>query len=71
MHRLQIFDYEGYANCEHIRSYRPKANCKERILHEAAANLINEAEKPFVIFGQRVILGKAEKEFKAFIGKIG
>ena len=36
-----------------------------------AAKLINEAEKPFVIFGQGVILGKAEKEFKAFIEKAG
>ena len=31
---------------------------------QQAAELINEAEKPFVIFGQGVILGKAEKEFK-------
>jgi acetolactate synthase-1/2/3 large subunit len=33
--------------------------------------LINEAKKPFVIFGQGVILGKAENEFKAFIEKGG
>ena len=38
---------------------------------EEAAKLINEAKKPFVIFGQGVILGKAEKEFKAFIEKGG
>ena len=36
-----------------------------------AAKLINEAEKPFVIFGQGVILGKAEKEFQRFIEKAG
>ena len=34
---------------------------------EKAAELINQAERPFVIFGQGVILGKAEKEFAAFI----
>jgi acetolactate synthase-1/2/3 large subunit len=31
--------------------------------------LINEAKKPFVIFGQGIILGHAEKEFAAFIEK--
>jgi acetolactate synthase-1/2/3 large subunit len=38
---------------------------------EEAAKLINEAKRPFVIFGQGIILGKAEKEFKAFIEKGG
>ena len=38
---------------------------------EEAARLINAAEKPFVIFGQGVILGGAENEFKAFIEKGG
>ncbi len=33
--------------------------------------LINSAEKPFIIFGQGVILGKAEKEFQKFIEKSG
>jgi acetolactate synthase-1/2/3 large subunit len=36
---------------------------------EEAARLINNAEKPFVIWGQGVILGKAEKEFQQFIEK--
>jgi acetolactate synthase-1/2/3 large subunit len=38
---------------------------------EEAAALINKAERPFVIFGQGVILGNAENEFKAFIEKAG
>jgi acetolactate synthase-1/2/3 large subunit len=38
---------------------------------EEAAKLINEAKRPFVIFGQGVILGGAENEFKAFIEKGG
>ncbi|WP_438945158.1 thiamine pyrophosphate-binding protein, partial [Sediminibacterium sp.] len=62
--------YEGYTRCNHIRSYRPKPIVRKEYL-EAAAKLINEAKKPFVIFGQGVILGKAEKEFKAFIEKAG
>src|SRR6478735_2180743 len=60
--QLQKFGYEGYTKCNHIRSYRPKPIVRPEYIEEAA-RLINEAEKPFVIFGQGVILGKAEKEF--------
>jgi len=66
--QLQKFDYEGYVKCNHIRSYRPKPIIRKEYIEEAAA-LINAAKKPFVIFGQGVILGKAEKEFIAFIEK--
>jgi len=68
--QLQIFDYKGYEKCEHIRSYRPKPIVRKEYV-EKAAQLINEAERPFVIFGQGVILGKAEKEFQKFIEKAG
>jgi acetolactate synthase-1/2/3 large subunit len=68
--QIQKFDYEGYTKCDHIRSYRPKPIVRKEYVEEAA-KLINEAKKPFVIFGQGVILGKAEKEFKAFIEKGG
>ncbi len=68
--QLQMFDYAGYTPCNHIRSYRPKPIVRKEYI-EQAAELINNAKKPFVIFGQGVILGKAEKEFKAFIEKGG
>jgi len=68
--QLQKFDYEGYTKCDHIRSYRPKPIVRKEYVAEAA-KLINEAEKPFIIFGQGVILGKAEKEFKKFVEKSG
>lgn len=68
--QLQKFSYTGYQKCNHIRSYRPKPIVRKEYIEQAAA-LINEAKKPFVIFGQGVILGKAEKEFKAFIEKTG
>jgi acetolactate synthase I/II/III large subunit len=68
--QLQKFDYEGYKKCDHIRSYRPKPIVRAAYV-EQAAELINKAERPFVIFGQGVILGKAEKEFAAFIEKTG
>jgi acetolactate synthase-1/2/3 large subunit len=68
--QLQKFDYEGYTKCDHVRSYRPKPIVRKEYIAEAA-KLINEAEKPFVIFGQGVILGKAENEFIKFIEKAG
>ncbi|HWB25012.1 MAG TPA: biosynthetic-type acetolactate synthase large subunit [Chitinophagaceae bacterium] len=68
--QIQKFDYEGYTPCNHIRSYRPKPIVRKEYIQEAA-KLINEAQRPFVIFGQGVILGGAEKEFKAFIEKGG
>ncbi|MEO5783600.1 MAG: biosynthetic-type acetolactate synthase large subunit [Ginsengibacter sp.] len=68
--QLQKFNYEGYKKCDHIRSYRPKPIVRKKYIEEAA-KLINTAEKPFVIFGQGVILGKAEKEFQNFIEKAG
>lgn len=68
--QLQEFEYAGYKKCNHIRSYRPTPIVRKEYV-EAAAKLINEAKRPFVIFGQGVILGKAEKEFKTFIEKAG
>jgi acetolactate synthase-1/2/3 large subunit len=68
--QLDKFVYEGYQRCEHIRSYRPKPVIRKEYIEEAA-KLINEAEKPFILWGQGIILGKAEKEFTAFIEKSG
>ena len=68
--QLQKFDFEGYKKSDHIRSYRPKPIVRKKYVEEAA-KLINSAKRPFVIFGQGVILGKAENEFKQFIEKGG
>ncbi len=68
--QIQKFNFKGYTPCNHIRSYRPKPNIRPQYIKEAA-QLINEAKKPFVLFGQGVILGNAEQEFKAFVEKSG
>lgn len=68
--QLQLFEYPGYRPCIHVRSYRPKPTVRLEYIEKAAA-LINQAKKPFVIFGQGVLLGNAEKEFLAFIEKAG
>ncbi|HEY1060833.1 MAG TPA: biosynthetic-type acetolactate synthase large subunit [Daejeonella sp.] len=68
--QIQKFDYSGYTPCNHIRSYRPKPLIRNEYIEQAAA-LINQAKKPFVLWGQGVILGEAELEFKAFVEKSG
>ena len=68
--QIQKFDFEGYVKCNHIRSYRPKPIVRMQYVQEAA-ELINQAKKPFILWGQGVILGGAEQEFKAFIEKSG
>ena len=68
--QLQLFEYIGYRPCIHVRSYRPEPIVRMEYI-EKAATIINNAKKPFVIFGQGVILGNAEKEFINFIEKAG
>jgi len=68
--QIQKFEYKGYTPCNHIRSYRPKPIVRKQYVEEAAA-LINQAKKPFILWGQGVILGEAEKEFKTFVEKSG
>jgi acetolactate synthase-1/2/3 large subunit len=68
--QLQKFDYPGYTTCNHVRSYRPKPIIRKEYI-DAAVALINDAKKPMIIFGQGVILGTAEKEFKKFVEKSG
>jgi len=68
--QIQSFSFMGYEKCRHIRSYRPKPIIRKEYIQQAAA-LIDVAERPLIIFGQGVILGKAEAEFKAFLEKSG
>jgi acetolactate synthase-1/2/3 large subunit len=68
--QIQKFNYKGYTPCNHIRSYRPKPIVRPQYIQEAA-ELINQAKKPFILWGQGVILGSAEQEFKDFVEKSG
>ena len=68
--QIQKFDFAGYTPCNHIRSYRPKPIIRKEYVQKAA-DLINSAKKPFILWGQGVILGEAEKEFKTFVEKSG
>jgi acetolactate synthase I/II/III large subunit len=60
----------SYKKCTGIRSYHPKPVLNLQKLQEAA-DLINNAKKPYIIFGQGVILSEAEEQLKSFIEKSG
>ena len=60
----------SYKKCNGIRSYTPTAKLSNKSIEEAL-ELINQAKKPFVVWGQGVILGNAENELKTFLEKSG
>ncbi len=62
-------DY-SYKKCSSIRSYIPKPTVQLQQLADAA-EIINNAKKPMIVFGQGIILGEAEDELRAFIEKTG
>ena len=62
-------DY-SYKKCEVIQSYVPRPKLQADQV-QAAADLINSAERPFIVFGQGVILSEAEETFKTFVEKTG
>ncbi len=59
-----------YQKCNGVRSYKAVPDTNPKSI-EAAAKLINEAQKPMIVFGQGVILGNAEEELKNLIEKSG
>ena len=68
--QFEILDSFNYKKTETIRSYKPIPHYDNDSIIEAS-KLINNSKKPFVVFGQGVILGNAEEQFKSFIEKAG
>lgn len=67
--QFEQLEYSQYS-FKGLRSYQPKSKLNMQKVAEAA-ELINAAKKPFVLFGQGVLLSQAEEAFKAFIEKAG
>ncbi|HNR75191.1 MAG TPA: thiamine pyrophosphate-binding protein, partial [Cyclobacteriaceae bacterium] len=64
---IEEFEYEA---CRNVRTYKPKPVLQiEQI--EAAAALINQAKKPYLLVGQGVLLSGASAELKVFVEKTG
>ena len=60
----------SYKRINGIRSYKPTPIINMHKIRQAA-DLINMAKKPLIVWGQGVILGNAEKEFTELIEKSG
>lgn len=60
----------AYRKCERIRTYHPKPELFFPAI-ESAADLINAAQRPFILAGQGVLLSGAVDELRAFSGKTG
>jgi len=60
----------NYVPCLSIRSYKPYPKVEPESIAKAA-ELINNAKKPLVLYGQGVIIGKAEEELVKFLDKTG
>jgi acetolactate synthase-1/2/3 large subunit len=66
----EMIEEAEYEKCSHIRTYRPKPELKLSEV-EAAAKLINEAKRPYILAGQGILLSGASEELKAFSEKTG
>ena len=65
--QTEMVDYEP-VNIDFIRSYDPIPDT-DRVELQHAADLINVAERPFVLVGQGVELGNAQEELRTFLEK--
>ncbi len=66
----ELFEFAEYKKCESIRTYKPKPPLQINEV-EAAAALINQAKKPYILAGQGILLSGASKELIAFSEKTG
>ena len=67
--QINSLDYK-YTPCKKIRSYHPMPALDKEKLQEAA-DLINNAERPYLLMGQGVLLSGAEKELRDLVEKTG
>lgn len=66
----ELIEESQYKPCQSIRTYKPTPLLQPDQL-EAAAELINKAERPYLLVGQGVLLSGASKELIAFVEKTG
>ncbi len=66
----EVLDEFEYAKCDNVRTYNPKPQLQLSQIEEAA-ELINNAKKPYLLAGQGVLLSGATDELIAFSEKTG
>lgn len=67
--QFELLDFD-YKKCTELRSYVPQPTAEISKI-EQAANLINNAKRPYILFGQGVLLSNAEAELKELVEKAG
>jgi len=67
--QFEEFDF-SYEKCTGVRSYTANPKSDDRAIANAA-ELINGAKKPLIVWGQGVILSRAEEELKQVVEKAG
>ncbi|MEL7498135.1 MAG: biosynthetic-type acetolactate synthase large subunit [Planctomycetota bacterium] len=60
----------SYEKCTVVNSYVPRPSIDAEAIQQAA-DLINQAERPFILFGQGIILSEAEAIFQQLVEKTG
>jgi acetolactate synthase I/II/III large subunit len=68
--QVEMFEWEGYKRNPSVRSYFPNPKPKAVDL-QAAADLINKAEKPYILAGHGIQIADAEAIFRQFVEKTG
>jgi acetolactate synthase-1/2/3 large subunit len=66
----ELIEETEYKPCLNIRTYKPTPVLQYDDV-EAAAKLINEAKRPYLLVGQGVLLSGATRELIAFVEKTG
>lgn len=60
----------SYSPCTSLKTYKPNYHPAPELV-DKAARWINTAKKPLLLFGQGVVLSKAEEELKMFVERTG
>lgn len=66
--QIEQMEWKDYKKCNYIRSYIPYPEVQEADV-AAAADMINNSERPLLVVGHGVELAKAEKELEALAEK--
>ena len=67
--QFELMEFK-YSKCTFLRSYKPVPDFSINKIKNAS-ELINKSKKPLIVWGQGVILGNAENEFKDLVEKTG
>ncbi len=68
--QVEMFEYTGYKRNPSVRSYFPNPKPKSEAI-QAAADLINNAKKPYILAGHGIQIADAQELFRHFVEKTG